>query len=855
VVEASVDGHSELYYSVLSSELVVLVDQAPLSKEDAFASGSASIAIDRFDNAHIVWSDMLSDSADILYTRIAPDFGRLFDSFLLVGGTSSSKGPSIDVDGMLNIHLAWRDSRDRVSDPYITVHKTYYSEFDAFMNCLVQPVRIGSLDRLSSNSVCLKMDGLGRAVLVYDTFQSGSHSGDGLWVAFIGPGGTILDHREVYSQTYISDPCLGIGPDSSVRIGFNHYGGLWRVYYMVGELQVPSPTGLRAAAGHGYINLTWDFKASAHSSEVWFKIYRKGASESYCTQIGETRERGYNDSGLQDFTYYTYQVRAWVESGQTADSEAVRACAMGVQIVLRHSIDDFLDIDTANSTVRVAYDDSSLGTLTLMMFNCQSQSISYEIISGGVAHILDFYRTGTIPAGGTRSAWAAVDLTGISNAGEVRVLLADRYYFEFWVTVNLSSQRLCTSFSYEQCAFGFTNPSDEYSGGYCFGMSSISVLWYEESQSPGSTPIKQEMPPVRDLNKLDWEDCFWTIYAYQFDQAPPLIYPNNIDMIFEKLQAGQVVQVSLSGGGPDTNHAVVAIGAVVLGDKVLIQLYDPNRQYGNTFGWFSYATYNQTTGAFSYHGSEVWTEFYAHDTDRLEPAKVDVFASFKDWGILQPLPGIFRHTLGGLLAVLECPVKMYFVDEQGKVEGNFSGNLREEMAGSVYHDLSGMSLIQLSEWGTGTIVLHLNAQAECWFNLTLIDFGTSRLLRISGLHILPGEDVSVSLSLGLENTTVNHPGAQSLIRLAVATVGATQEVLTENITTPLSAGTQGLGIVVNDWSGLGEAGGTHIELIVDSPSGQGGSQVLNMEILAPLIIAGAIVLFICVALVIRRRKK
>jgi Tol biopolymer transport system component len=307
----------------------------------------------------------------------------------------------------------------------------------------------------------------------------------------------------------------------------------------------------------------------------------------------------------------------------------------------------------------------------------------------------------------------------------------------------------------------------EFSG-YCYGMSSTSILYYENS----------DLKPVpKDTYDMTVNEALGNIKRYQRWQMVDIIFQRlftsfNADAAYSttrnSIMAGVPTIHGLAESGKDGGHSVVAYKIVVLDNEKRVYYYDPNNslnalenvQHQETYGTFKGGTFSYPAMFLrnpNYTMNEVYPMNPTSSPDNLarEIASLilrffqDLFQSGKASVVTE---GSFGAS-GVASPALAASYGIVIRDPQGRRIGIVAGTVIDEIPGATIETFDSFQFYSLPR----DLVYTVEASSETSGTFSLyvnfpIDQSTVRSLGYDDVALVSG--VTATASIGLSNTDV-----------------------------------------------------------------------------------------------------
>ncbi|MBI5787606.1 MAG: hypothetical protein HZA78_01955 [Candidatus Schekmanbacteria bacterium] len=296
-------GTGEIYYTKLDNNGNTLVDDTRLtyggSSYGIVKSLAPSLGVDSLGNIHIAWTDYRDSDWEIYYTKLDNNGNTLVDDTRLTSAWAQSYSPSLGIDISDNIHITWEDWRD--GNPEI-----YYTKLDNNGNTLIDDTRL-TYDSAWSETPELGMDDFDNVHITWREQRDGNR--EIYYTKLDNNGNTLVDDTRLTFTSSLSDePKLGVDSSGNVHIAwYDDRDGNQEVYYTKldnnGNTLVDDARLTYSSGDAWAINLNVDNHNNIHV--VWADT-RDGNYEIYYTKLDNNGNTLVDDTRLTSDNAYSY---------------------------------------------------------------------------------------------------------------------------------------------------------------------------------------------------------------------------------------------------------------------------------------------------------------------------------------------------------------------------------------------------------------------------------------------------------------------------------------------------------------------------------------------------------------------
>lgn len=221
------DGDFEIYYTKLSKEGDVLIEEVKLTNTDS-DSHNPAMAVDRDDDLHIVWSEDRDDGSALRYMKLSPFGEKLVKETTFLNTTlDSSFEPSIDVDGDGNVYVVWEYER-------LNVNRIYYTKLDDNGSTIIDDKCV-TPSNLECSNPSISVDSDGNARIVWQAKENKNSLNWDLYYLMLDSDGGKVDENSPLTKATLSSlrPAIKLINNSSAVIWYDNREGNYEIYYKV----------------------------------------------------------------------------------------------------------------------------------------------------------------------------------------------------------------------------------------------------------------------------------------------------------------------------------------------------------------------------------------------------------------------------------------------------------------------------------------------------------------------------------------------------------------------------------------------------------------------------------------------
>lgn len=256
------NGNWEIYYTKLDNDGNTLVEDTRLTSE-INESLYPSLALDYLGNVHIAWNDFRDGNWEVYYTQLNNNGNTIVDDKRLTYTIKATwyPMPSIAVDGLNNVHISWHSWG-------VENCELYYMKLDKNGNVLVSDKRLtNAID--DSRSSDLGIDKLGNVHITWEDRRNGYWE---IYYTKLDNGGNTIinDKRLTFDNSIVRNPSLGVDGGGNVHIAWSDFReGNPRIYYtkldnnganLLDDTKLSSNSAVAASLGIdglGNVHIAW----------------------------------------------------------------------------------------------------------------------------------------------------------------------------------------------------------------------------------------------------------------------------------------------------------------------------------------------------------------------------------------------------------------------------------------------------------------------------------------------------------------------------------------------------------------------------------------------------------------------
>jgi hypothetical protein len=234
-------GPPEIYYMKLDEQGNILIDETPITVQDAATSYHVDVACDSNDNVHIIWSDIRDtgpvSNIELYYEKMDNMGNTLVDELRITHAPHYSLYPSISIDSSDNLHIVWSEEINVMS---VLQEEIYYTKLDNNGNTLVDDFALTGNDGEESLFPDCEADSQGNIHVVWldDRNETGSTKNqDVFYTKLDNFGNTIIDDTRTFVRADHFRPNIVVDSNDLIHLTCgsmpNWKGNVHKqVYYM-----------------------------------------------------------------------------------------------------------------------------------------------------------------------------------------------------------------------------------------------------------------------------------------------------------------------------------------------------------------------------------------------------------------------------------------------------------------------------------------------------------------------------------------------------------------------------------------------------------------------------------------------
>ena len=330
------EGDWDIYYKKRDFGTGIWGTAEDISTVSDANSDEPSLAIDSFDNLHIVWCDWANYGPDVDVDIFYRSLDSVTDSWsvtevLSTVGTASKDFPFIAVDSYDNIHVSWNDEADYLEAGALDMDVFYKYKLEAVVNWAPTEL-VSPLSDSNSYRPCIAVDSSGYVHIVYEDFsdilEAGSTDMD-IFYNYKDPLSGLWAYTQVISTDCTGNsriPAISIENGGLIHVVWHDFTTLdgeadWDIFYkkLVGPPNSPQLYSIvPSLSSSGNVIVDWSDTTNCDN----YSLYRELSpisSLSNLTALTSTTNSSYTDTISEDGTYY-YVVVAENDYGQSAIS-------------------------------------------------------------------------------------------------------------------------------------------------------------------------------------------------------------------------------------------------------------------------------------------------------------------------------------------------------------------------------------------------------------------------------------------------------------------------------------------------------------------------------------------------------
>ncbi len=234
-------GPPEIYYMKLDEKGNILIDETPITVQDAETSYHVDVACDSNDNVHVIWSDIRDtgpiSNIELYYEKLDNMGNTLVDELRITHAPHYSLYPSITVDPSDNLHIVWSEEVNVMS---VLQEEIYYTKLDNNGNTLVNDLALTGQDGEESLFPDCESDSQGNIHVVWldDRNETGTTKCQDVYYTKLDNfGNTLIDDTKTFVRADHFRPNIVIDSSDQIHLTCgsmpNWKGNIHKqIYYM-----------------------------------------------------------------------------------------------------------------------------------------------------------------------------------------------------------------------------------------------------------------------------------------------------------------------------------------------------------------------------------------------------------------------------------------------------------------------------------------------------------------------------------------------------------------------------------------------------------------------------------------------
>ncbi len=223
------DGNAEIYYTRLDNEGNTLQDDFRVTR-NKWVSFSPVIVVDSDENVHIVWSDNREkyDVFNLYYTKLSKDGRKLVNDIKITENEGHwSVEPSIALDSHDNIHIIWVDNRNGLAGGGWDI---FYKKLDNQGKTIVDDLQL-TYNTFWDLSPSIALDPMDNIHLAWA--QNREDSWEIFYMKLNNEGNKMSERRLTFDPTNSESPYIAIDSNNNIHIVWTNWDQAWPTFNMI----------------------------------------------------------------------------------------------------------------------------------------------------------------------------------------------------------------------------------------------------------------------------------------------------------------------------------------------------------------------------------------------------------------------------------------------------------------------------------------------------------------------------------------------------------------------------------------------------------------------------------------------